>query len=910
MKVTKPTPTVRHDGRLIMCLLGIVLVLLFWRSFLPDYVHFSNDGPLGTQNADWLKLPTAIFGVWDDLNNIGFNAGAFPPNLYTLIHWVFGPVGYAKFFAPVALFILGLGAWTFFRQLKLTPQAATLGALAASLTSTFFSDACWGVASHQIAFGMDFFALALIVSNSPATPWFVRWTRLALAGFAVGINVMEAADIGGMIFSPIVATFVFYKALTEESAPVLKKISRGIARVAVVAVFAGFIAFQTVVTLVGTNIQGVVGTGQDEKSKEANWDFATQWSLPKIEALGIIVPGLFGYRMDTPDGGYYWGTVGSHPAWDRYFASGKQGSPPQATLRFSGTGNYAGMLVILVAVWTVAQSLRRKNSAFSETHRRFIWFWTAVLIVSLLFAFGRFVPFYALLYKLPYFSTIRNPIKFLFVLSWALVTIFAYGIHGLSRRYLETPATGSTSPSVLLKTWWTKVRGFDRNWTSTCIIILVGSLLAWLIYAVQKTNLVNYLKTVGFPDEGMAGQIAAFSISQVGWFILFLALAVGLFTLILSGAFAGRRAKWGGIFLGAFLVLDLGRADLPWIIHWNCQQKYASNPIIDFLRDKPYEHRVAELPFQTPPQFTLFDGTGGLYRIEWSQQLFPYYNIQSLDIIQMPRISEDLAAYDKALAYRNTPVARRWELTNTRHLLGPAGFLDGLNEQLDPLQHRFRIIQRFDIALKPGIEQLTKLEELTAVPGDNGAYALFEFTGALPRAKLYSNWQVNTNDEAVLETLADKNFDPAQIVLVSAPPAAMSNPGTNQNTGIVEFKHYAPEDPAFQGKKNDLWKKNGYCYAPTDIMFDTKADAPSVLLLNDKFDPHWSVFVDGKPAPLLRCNFIMRGVYLSSGAHTVEFQFKLPNRPLYVSLTAIGILILLACCLFFLTRPPFRQAQK
>ena len=37
--------------------------------------------------------------------------------------------------------------------------------------------------------------------------------------------------------------------------------------------------------------------------------------------------------------------------------------------------------------------------------------------------------------------------KFLFIFSWAIVIIFAYGIHGLSRRYLEIPATGSASPA-------------------------------------------------------------------------------------------------------------------------------------------------------------------------------------------------------------------------------------------------------------------------------------------------------------------------------------------------------------------------------------------------------------------------------------------------------------------------------
>src|SRR5579862_6696048 len=861
-------------------LLVIVLGLLFWKSFLPDYVFFSNDNPLGQEMAAWHSLPADYTGCWYDLNVIGSNDNALPPTPSTLIFWVFLPVGFAKFFAPIALFILGIGAWAFFRQLKLAPLAAILGALAAALISLFFSDACWGVASHQIAFGMDFLALALIVSNSPATPWFLRWSRVALAGLAVGMNVMEAADIGA-IFSLFVAAFtLFHSLVAEEPGPAVKKFGRGIGRIAVIAIFAGFIATEGIILLVGTQIQGIVGTQQNTETKAEHWDWATEWSLPKIETLGIAVPGLFGYRMDTPNGGNYWGAVGRSPAWDRYFAGNGQGPAPDSQyqyLRFSGTGNYAGVLVILVALWAIAQSLRRQNSVFSTTHRRFLWFWTGVLIVSLLLAFGRFAPFYQLVYALPYFSTIRNPIKFLFVFSWALVVIFGYGIHGLSRRYLEVPAAGPASLSVQFRTWWTKARGFDRNWVSLCVVLFIGSLLAWLIYAVQKPSLVAYLKTVGFSDENMAGQIAAFSVRQAGWFCLFFALALGLFTLMLSGALAGRRAKWGGILLSVLLVLDLGRANLPWLVFWNYPQKYAGNPIIRLLQDKPYEHRVAVLHSKS-----LFEE---LYNIEWSQQLFTYYNIQSLDVIQMSRLPEDLAAYQTALSPLGTPdtaylVARHWELTNTRYLLGPAGFLDELNQQLDPVQHRFRIVQRFSVVPKPGIENPTQYSELTAVPAEDGDYALFEFTGALPRARLYSDWQISTNDNTTLETLAGTNFDAWNTVLVSTNLPTTPAAATNANPGTVEFKSYAP----------------------TDIQFTTQAGAPSVLLLNDKFDPNWHVFVDGRAEPLLRCNFIMRGVYLTPGAHTVEFKFSLPLGPLSVTLAAVGVGMLLCGVLFFSTR--------
>jgi hypothetical protein len=230
---------------------------------------------------------------------------------------------------------------------------------------------------------------------------------------------------------------------------------------------------------------------------------------------------------------------------------------------------------------------------------------------------------------------------------------------------------------------------------------------------------------------------------------------------------------------------------------------------------------------------------------------------------------------------------RYWELTGTRYLLGPAGLLDLYNEQFDPGQHRFRIAQRFNVTLKPGVLEFHQLlEELTAVPDNNGNYALFEFTGALPRARLYSRWQTSTNDSLTLQTLTNTSFNVHQSVLVSTPLPAPDMDAINENSGMVEYKRYAPKD----------------------IVLDTKADAPTVLLLNDKFDPHWQVTVDGKPAELLRCNFIMRGVYLAPGAHTVEFRFYQPTGPLYVTVLALGIALLLGGGLFFLTRKPERAA--
>ena len=88
-----------------------------------------------------------------------------------------------------------------------------------------------------------------------------------------------------------------------------------------VVFFAGLIAAHTIHSLVGTQIQGVAGTAQDTVTKEERWDFATQWSLPKVETLRLVTPGVFGYLMSPnitskDKSSAYWGLVGQDPRID------------------------------------------------------------------------------------------------------------------------------------------------------------------------------------------------------------------------------------------------------------------------------------------------------------------------------------------------------------------------------------------------------------------------------------------------------------------------------------------------------------------------------------------------------------------------------------------------------------------
>lgn len=832
-------------------LFAVVLAVFLNGVFVPDQILFSNDGPLGRLNSQCHQLPQRFLGCWLDLNNIGFDGGTASPSISFGLQWLLGPILFSKFYALLSLLILGVGAWCFFRQSRLAPPACLLGGLAAMLTSVFFCTGTWGLGSHDIAAGMIFLALACLADPEARQ----RWLLLILAGFAVGMDVVEAADVGAL-FSVLVAAYAIYQALIAKG-PRIKNMAMGMGKLALVVIFAFFLAAQAIQGLFSTSITGVSGTQQDAQTKAQRWGWATQWSLPKIEALGLLEPGLFGYRLDSRNGGQYWGKMGRDPAWDQYLANGKKGPEPRGVFRYVGGSNYIGLLIALIALWAAAHSFRRKNSVFSPEQKKWIWFWFAIAIVSLLLAFGHFAPFYRWFYALPYASTIRIPTKFLYLFIFGFVVLFAFGVDALWRKYMNNYQVGSGS-------WWKRADRFDKTWLVGCGIVWVAAVAGWYVYWQHLPELEQYLQSARLTEKPDA--VAAFSVYQAGWFVLFFFLAAGLFALILRGTFSGKWAGAGVLALGVMLVADLGLANSPWVVYWNYKEKYASNAIIDEFRDKPYEHRIALSPITWPAQLSVFYK---LYKGEWLQQQLPFYNIQTFETVEMPRIPEDFAAFTKVI---NSPFAARplfhfgraCQLTDTRYLLGPADFMNLWNRQLYdmPLQ----LLTRFSLQLKPGIVAATNLDQITAVPDANGNYALFDFASALPRAKLYSRWEVDGNDTNVLGQLFSPKFNPENSVFVAG------NAPANSETNVAN-----PPDDAVQFVS----------YAPKDIRLSANAPEACILLLSDHFHPDWKVFVDNRPATLLRCNFLMRGVYLPPGSYSVEFKFQPPVRLLFVSLLAV-----------------------
>ena len=871
----------------------VVTLFLFWDSLDPALILFSNDGPLGSISTDAIEMPGTFSGYWHDLNWLGYEQPSASPGIYMALGLLLQKsVLYLKWCTPICLVLLGLSAWFFFRTLGFRNLACTIGAVAAAFNMEVVSYACWGLPSRSLTFATSFLAGAFILRALKSRPC----PNLALAGICVGLGLMEGYDIGAL-FSLYIAAFVLFgfviKRLESEIPVALGQAAgRGFAGVALVALVAGLAASQTMSTLVDTQLQG---TGSDpqtpaqrDAAKERQWTFLTQWSLPKMETLRIVIPGLYGYRLDTPrpydgnklrslDGGNYWGSMGQDPVLDRVaeveeviaafgqrnvvpgeLASALNVSVQKATQlmalvqnknqflqRHSGSGEYAGIIVVLLAAWALFFALQKRANIYSPTERRMILFWTVLAVVSLLLAYGRHAVFYQLIHQLPFFNTMRNPIKFLHPMHLGLIVLCGYSIEGLLRLAKREAAEPSRAARL-----WIRGTGIAAG------LMLLGS----LIFGASKKLLGINIASRGF-DPAAAQAMASFSAIE----IILSALLLGVGVLLIAKVMRGNAAAKWAVALGLLILIDLTRANSPWVQYDDYKHKYeGNNPLISTLAKSPHEGRVTISPL---PSGLL----NQLYRIEWLQHQFLYNNVQSLDLVQMPRMATDHEAFERRFTITgdtNTHylAGRRWELTNTRWILGGTNDVAFFNRQFDPAKGRFTVASNFVVGLRPGTKNPNApgTEDFTTEFNSAGPYSLIRFDGALPRAKLFNQWQVQTNDDTTLETLAKREFDPQATVIVNA-PIAPSTAALGQAAGEVITQSYRPKE----------------------IRLTAQATNDSVLLLNDHWSAHWRVTVDGQPSELLRCNYVMRGVRLSPGSHEVVFRFQPPMTWLYVSLASL-----------------------
>lgn len=128
---------------------------------------------------------------------------------------------------------------------------------------------------------------------------------------------------------------------------------------------------------------------------------------------------------------------------------------------------------------------------------------------------------------------------------------------------------------------------------------------------------------------------------------------------------------------------------------------------------------------------------------------------------------------------------------------------------------------------------------------------LYENTSALPQAFFVHDVLLAGSDKEALEAIKSPTFKPASQAVVES---------------AISF--IASQKSPEAAEKAQVMRPS-----PNQVNVKLRALSPGLLVLCDQFFPGWVAELDGKPAKLMRANYLFRGVEIPAGEHTVVFKY-------------------------------------
>lgn len=897
----------------------VTVLAIFWEPLFSGLFIWGPDSSSFVYIERRYGFPASYLGWWDNLRGLGTGGFTQPMLPYHLVSYLMPALSIKPgiYIGSVLGTILAGIYW--FRSYGLRGWPAYLASLALGLSAHTYSLISAGHDGKIHAW--PFCILLLAAVNRALTRRALTRPSLfhfALAGYAAGVAFALQPDIA-LLFSFLASAYGLFLFLrhwpresnqpTESRPPkpedspargrsvptgLLKSRIRYVGHNAFGVLLAGILLFcvslssvifaLTVVLPHREALASVVGTTRDPEQDK--WEFATNWSLPPEEILEFVAPCVFG--IQTGDSrGPYWGRLGRTLGWEQHH---------QGLMNLRGHTVYLGVIQIVFAIYAVVWALRSRIGHWSpvlrsssvtegglvigywkgkrqerdERHvekeniehlssevrgakedrtsnierRRDIFFWAGVLLVSVLLALGRYFPLYRLFYLLfPYAASIRAPVKFLHLAEVSLCILFAFGLDA----FLAGLAT-RRAPGVIPEHGKSRKRpgssaivgipsAEKRIWRFfgfACAGIGIMFLFSIAVVSAQESALVQIWNGFGMGSysESLMNLMTGALVRATALFLVcaaaFLVAAYG------SSHFIPRALP---VVLLIVLALDLGSVLKRYITVWDEYDRFIPSELIARLGSNKTNYRVA-LPVR-----------GGLYDV-WRNYNFPKHWITTLDSENFGALSAEDRAFYETLG-RN-PI-RLWQLTSTKNILGPAGSLAPLTNSA-----AMDVVDFFNV-MGDGSVQWTGLGQ--------GQHVWLRLKTVLPRAAVYPAEYVE--GKSWTNRLADPTWNPAQSVIVTGASAGRQGglgQGRCEPAEIVSYK-------------------------PNRVEIAARSGSGGILMLNERFDPNWEVFLDGKAAPLLRCNGVMRGVDLPAGEHRVVFLY----RPAwgYFAANMAGTLILL-----------------
>ncbi len=101
-------------------------------------------------------------------------------------------------------------------------------------------------------------------------------------------------------------------------------------------------------------------------------------------------------------------------------------------------------------------------------------------------------------------------------------------------------------------------------------------------------------------------------------------------------------------------------------------------------------------------------------------------------------------------------------------------------------------------------------------------------------------------------------------------------------------------------------------YGLNDLAFESNNSANGFGVFSDiYYNLGWKAYIDGKEAPIVRTDYVLRGLYIPAGKHEIKFEFKPASYDLGVKLSYFGsfsLVLVILGSLFFIFRKPETKA--
>ncbi|HYV91981.1 MAG TPA: YfhO family protein [Chitinophagales bacterium] len=118
----------------------------------------------------------------------------------------------------------------------------------------------------------------------------------------------------------------------------------------------------------------------------------------------------------------------------------------------------------------------------------------------------------------------------------------------------------------------------------------------------------------------------------------------------------------------------------------------------------------------------------------------------------------------------------------------------------------------------------------------------------------------------------------------------------NPSTSVIIDKRFSAQINGLTASRDSTASITLESYEPNDLVYKSKSSKENVVVFSEiYYQPGWDVLIDGKKADHFRCNYILRGMRVPAGDHTIEFKFEPQSYFMgeKVAYASSGILVLL-----------------